>query len=63
MKNMRDLEVELCDVFEQLKKDQKRVLQAKELANVAGKIIGAQKVSLDYAAMHGKKQVLPFMER
>jgi hypothetical protein len=63
MKNIRDLEIELCDVFEQLKKDPKRVCQAKELANVAGKLIGAQKVSLDYATLHGKKQTLPFLER
>ena len=60
---IRDMEIELCDVFMQLKKDPKRTLQAKELANVAGKMITFQKVSIDYANAHGKKQILPFMER
>ena len=60
---VRDIEVQLCDMFQMLKKDPKRVIQAKELSNMAGKLIKFQSVSLDYAKLHGKKQKLPFMER
>jgi len=63
MKNIAELETKLGDMFDALMKDPKRVVQAKEIANLGGKLIGCQKVSLDYAAMHGVKQVLPFMER
>ena len=63
MNNIRDLEVELCDVFDQLKKDPRRCAQAKELANVAGKIINSQKISMDYATMNKTSVVLPFMNR
>ncbi len=63
MKNMRDLEIELCETFDRLKKDPRTVCQAKELANVAGKLIASQKQSIEYARVHGKKQILPFMER
>ena len=63
MKNIRELEVQMGNMFDALMKDPKRVVQAKEIANLGGKLIGCQKVSLDYAAVHGVKQVLPFMER
>jgi len=63
MNNIRDLEVELCNVFDDLKKDPRRCAQAKELANVAGKIINTQKISMDYAAMNKKTVALPFMSR
>lgn len=60
---IRDMEIDLCDVFQQLKKDPKRAVQSKELANIAGKMIMYQKVSMDYANLHDVKQKLPFMER
>lgn len=63
MKNIAELEHEMGKMFDALMKDPKRVIQAKEIANLGGKIIGAQKISIEYATMHGKKQVLPFMER
>jgi hypothetical protein len=63
MKNIRELEVAMGNMFDALMKDPKRVVQAKEIANLGGKLINCQKVSLDYATMHGVKQVLPFMER
>jgi hypothetical protein len=63
MKNIAELEQEMGKMFDLLMKDPKRVIQAKEIANLGGKLINCQKVSLDYAAMHQKKQVLPFMER
>ena len=63
MKNIRDLEVGLCEVFEQLKSDPRRCAQAKELANVAGKLINSQKISMEYASMHKTSVDLPFMKR
>ena len=63
MKNIRELEIETGKMFDMLMKDPKRVVQAKEIANLGGKMISYQKGSMDYANMHGKKQTLPFMER
>ena len=63
MKNIRDMEKGLCEMFEQVKADPRRCGQAKELANVAGKLINAQKISMDYASMHKTTVDLPFMER
>ena len=55
MNNIRDLEVELCNVFDDLKKDPRRCAQAKELANVAGKIINTQKIN----AINAKINISP----
>ena len=63
MKNIRELEQQMGNMFDMLMKDPKRAVQAKEIANLGGKLINAQKVSMDYAHVHGKRQVLPFMER
>ena len=63
MKNIAELEQKMGDMFDLLMKDPKRVVQAKEIANLGGKLIGCQKASMDYATIHGKKQILPFMER
>ena len=63
MKNIAELESEMGKMFDLLMKDPKRISQAKEIANLGGKLINIQKVSIDYANMHGKKTKLPFMER
>jgi len=63
MKNIAELETQLGNMFDALMKDPKRVVQAKEIANLGGKLINCQKVSMDYSTLHSKKQVLPFMER
>jgi len=63
MKNIRELEIEMGKMFDMLMADPRRCAQAKEIANFAGKFINAQKVSIDYMNVHGKKQILPFMER
>lgn len=63
MKNIAELETKMGDMFDLLMKDPKRIHQAKEIANIGGKLINIQKVSIDYANLHGKKQKLPFMER
>ena len=63
MKNIGDMEKGLCEMFEQVKADPRRCGQAKELANVAGKLINAQKISMEYATMHKTSVELPFMKR
>ena len=63
MKNIGDMEKGLCEMFEQVKADPRRCGQAKELANIAGKLINAQKISMEYAVMHKTSVELPFMER
>jgi len=63
MKNVAQLEKDMGEMFDLLMKDPKRVIQAKEIANLGGKLINIQKVSMEYASMLGKKQKLPFMER
>ena len=63
MKNIRDMELALCEMLEQVKQDPRRCAQAKEVANVAGKLINAQKISMDYATMQKTKVDLPFMKR
>ncbi len=63
MKHITELENMIGDMMDALMKDPKRVCQAKEIANLAGKMLNAQRQSMDYANMHGKKQILPFMER
>ena len=61
IKNIRDLRKELCSVFETLKDDPRRVDQAKELSNAAGKIIGTCKVELEYAGMRKEKPNVDFL--
>ncbi len=62
MKNIEDLTRELCGAYEILKGDREYVPQASELANLAGKIINAQKVQLDYADQKGVKPKVKFLE-
>lgn len=63
MKNIREMELALCDMLDQVRKDPRRCPQAKEVANVAGKLINVQKISMEYAAMQKTTVVLPFMDR
>ena len=62
MKNIEDLTTELCGAYDCLKGDREYVAQAAELANLAGKIINAQKVQLDYAEQKGVKPSIKFLE-
>lgn len=61
MKTIDDLTTELCTAYETLKDDREYVAQASELANLAGKIINAQKVQLDYAYANGVKPNIKFL--
>jgi hypothetical protein len=58
---MTELRDALLDSFEQLRQDPKRMLQARELANEAGKIIGTVKAQLEYSLLRGEEPEIPFM--
>ena len=59
--NITDLRDQLLDTFTEVKGDPRRVNQAKETANVAGKIIATLKAQLEYSLMRGEEPDIPFM--
>lgn len=61
MKSIEDLRNHLATIFEDLKAGQTKASEAKELANVAGKIIGTTKVQLAYCALRKEKPLMPFL--
>lgn len=62
MKNIQELTDELATVFEMVKNDAAFVPQATSLANIAGKILNAQKVRLTYAEMRKEKPEIGFLD-
>ena len=63
MDSIDDLTRELCKAFEAVRDDKAYVAQASELANIAGKIINAQKLTLDYAVARGENPELDFLSK
>lgn len=59
MKNIKELVDGLSALFEEIKRGEVDVKLASEMNNTAGKIINAQKVQLEYAAL---KKVEPSIE-
>jgi hypothetical protein len=60
-KDITELRDQLLDAFDALKGDPRRMLQTKELANAAGKIIGTVKSQLEYSLLRGEEPEIPFM--
>lgn len=60
-KNITELRNDLLESFEQVKKDPRRLAQAGELANTAGKIIASAKMQLEYSIMLGEEPNIPFL--
>jgi len=60
-KNITELRNDLLDSFEQVKKDPRRLAQAGELANTAGKIIASVKIQLEYSLLLNQEPVIPFL--
>jgi len=58
--NITDLRLEMIDVFEKVKSNEIELKQAKELANIAGKIIGNAKAQLEYNKFVGSKARIKF---
>jgi len=62
MKNVNELRDNLSETFEGLRTGTVDVKAAKELANLAGKMINSAKVQLEYHAMRKeKKQKITFL--
>ena len=60
-KDITELRNELLESFEQVKKDPRRLAQAGELANTAGKIIASVKIQLEYSMLLNQEPVIPFL--
>ena len=60
-KNITELRNDLLESFEQVKKDPRRLAQAGELANTAGKIIGSIKLEMEYSLMRNEEPEIPFL--
>ena len=59
--NIEDLRSRLLTAFERLEADSGYAQQAKELANVSGKIIGTIRVEMEYALLHKQAPMIPFI--
>jgi hypothetical protein len=57
---LTDLRLSLADVFRELRDGEIKGDAAKELANVAGKIIKSVAVQVEYAALRKEKPDIPF---
>ena len=60
-KNITELRNELLESFAQVKRDPRRLAQAGELANTAGKIISTIKLDLEYSFAKGEEPEIPFL--
>lgn len=60
--NITQLRDELLSVFEDLKNGTVERVQAAELNNTAGKIIGTMKVQLEYHALRKEQPDIKFMK-
>jgi hypothetical protein len=61
MKNMVDLRDKLCDVFNELHRQELDAKDAKELANVAGKIIASVNTELKAAQVNKTNHRIAFL--
>ena len=60
-KNITELRNELLESFDQVKRDPRRLAQAGELANTAGKIISTVKTQLEYCLLINEEPNIPFL--
>ena len=62
MKNIVDLRDDLMKVYQQLRSGKLGTDEAKQSANVAGKIISTAKTQMEYNKMVQSKDRIPFLE-
>jgi hypothetical protein len=62
MNNIVELTAHLADLYKDLKNGTIDVKVASEMNNTAGKIINAQKVQLEYAALRNAAPNIPFLD-
>jgi hypothetical protein len=60
--NITKLRNELIDIFGQLREKKIGISEAKELANVSGKIISSAKTQLEYNKYCGSKSEISFLK-
>lgn len=59
--NIIELRESLLDMYDMAVKDPKRMNQAKEVFNGAGKTIGTLKLEIEYALARGEQPDVPFL--
>jgi hypothetical protein len=59
--NIKDLTEELADAFRTVRKNPKFAPQAKQMANIAGSILKAQRLQIDYAAARKEQPDIEFL--
>ena len=62
MKNVQELIAQLSQVFQSLKAGEIKHKDADTLANIAGKMINATKVQVEYYALRKEAPVIKFLE-
>lgn len=62
MKNCDELRKQLALTFAQLKAGAIKPVEAAELANIAGKMIGSAKVQVEYYALRKEAPKISFLE-
>jgi hypothetical protein len=62
MRNVKDLRDELISTFEKLRDGLIGIREAKEVANVAGKILSSAKIQLEYNVYTKSKRRVKFLE-
>lgn len=60
--NIEQLRNQLCEAFDMLKHDPRRLNQTCELANVAGKIISSCKLEAEVAQFRKELPEIPFLK-
>jgi len=62
MKNVKTLRDDLLDTFDKLKAGDIGIAEAKELANVAGKVFSSAKLQLEYNKYAQSKKTIKFLD-
>lgn len=62
MDNIKDLRHELIDAFNEIKSGSMDHKKAKDIMNVAGKIMTSTKLEMDYARLIKETRTIEFME-
>ena len=60
--NITDLRIEMLDLFEKVKNNEVDLKTAKEMSNIAGKVIGNAKAQLEYNKFVGTKSKIAFFQ-
>ncbi len=60
--NVTELRNQLVEIFDKLRAKEIGVSEAKEMANVSGKIISTAKTQLEYNRYCGSKNAIKFLE-